>query len=194
MKTALFASCALAIPSAAFGESPVGPGEPAPIFQLRALDNALVKLADISYPGPERSWAKKSVVLLDFFRTDCAPCIKSMPDLIGLHRNYRDKGLEVIVVALLEEQDGRAKLESYLTQNPLPFRVVVDASDHVAKKYLGKNVKLPATFLIDRDGKILAAKHGAEGTLETSFGGAIAKAIAPSKDARVIEAGTKRGL
>lgn len=143
-------------------------GEAAPSFQLRTLDGSLVKLEDLAYPGKERAWAKKRAVLLDFFRTDCSPCRAAMPALVALAKELKAQGTEVIVVALLEPTDGREKLSRYAERSMAGLTVVVDESDHVAKKYLGPSVTLPASFLIDRDGRLEWAKRGA-GDLKAAF-------------------------
>lgn len=154
-------------------------GDPAPSFRLRALDGAMVKLRDLAYPGDERSYAKKRPVLLDFFRTDCRPCLEAMPELVQVHEKYKDKGLQVILVAILEEADGRKKLQQYLARSALPFTVVVDPNDHFAKKYLGDTVSLPATFLISRHGKLMAAKYDAKGSLQEHFAEKLEIAVNP---------------
>lgn len=170
------------LPLSAFAAPPKGPllkpGEPAPAFRLRALDGAMVKLEDLAYPGPEKSYAKKHPILVDFFRTDCEPCMKAMPELVAVHQKFNPFGLEVVLVALLEDQDGRKKLESYLATQKLPFKVVVDQSNHFAKKYIGETVSLPATFLIERNGVLKQAKYDAKGSLAEYFAKEIEAALA----------------
>lgn len=152
-------------------------GKPAPVFKLRDLTGGMVRLDEIAYQGREKSWAKKQPLLLDFFRTDCSPCRTAMPDLVAFYNTHKADGVEVVLVALLETDNGRQKLESYLAGQTIPFRIVVDTTEHFAKKYLGSSVKLPATFLIDRDGVLVKAKYGAKGTLEEHFGPALPKVL-----------------
>lgn len=150
-------------------------GDLAPTFRLRALDGTLVKLSERAYPGPQKRGAKKRPVMLDFFRTDCSPCRAAMPELIAFSKRYR--GVDLIIVALLEDSDGRGKLERYLDAEKLPFTVIVDAYNLVAEKYLGKSVRLPATFLIDENGTVVARRLGAAGALEREFGAAARRAL-----------------
>jgi peroxiredoxin len=153
------------------------PGDAAPTFKLRALDGAMIKLEELAYTGKEKKWAKKRPVFLDFFRTDCEPCMKSMPDLIKIHETYSSRGLQVVLVALLEETDGEKKLQAYLAKNKLPFTVVVDNAGHFAKKYLGQLVTLPASFLINREGVLRQVKYGATGTYGEHFGEELEKVL-----------------
>ncbi len=152
-------------------------GEPAPQFRLRALDGTMIRLDELAYKGKEKKWAKKRPVFLDFFRTDCEPCKKAMPDLVKIYESYHGRGLDVVLVALLEETDGKKKLERYLAQNKLPFTVVVDNTGHHAKMYLGDLVTLPASFLINREGVLQKVKYGATGTYDEHFGDAIEKVL-----------------
>ena len=179
----LATACTLALASPAeAGPKPatsgtLKPGDAAPSFKLRALDGAMVRLDELAYTGKEKKWAKKRPVFLDFFRTDCEPCMKAMPDLIKIHEKYSSRGLQVVLVALLEENDGRKKLESYLAKNKLPFTVVVDNTGHHAKMYLGELVTLPASFLINRDGVLQKVKYGATGTYDEHFGAELDKVL-----------------
>lgn len=170
MKVIFAALVASMVLTGAPSKGPLKPGDAAPAFRLRATDGAMVRLDELAYPGKEKSYAKKKPLFLDFFRTDCQPCLKAMPELVGLHKKYSGDGLEVILIALLEEGDGRAKLEKYVADNKLPFRIVVDDNEHFAKKYLGDPVTLPATFLIDENGTLKKAKYGASGVYDEYFG------------------------
>ena len=96
-----------------------------------------------------------------------------MPELIALHQVYSGKGLKVILVALLEEDAGRAKLERYVSENKLPFTIVVDANEHFSKKYLGDKIQLPSSFLINKQGTIIREKRGAKGSMKDYFSGDI---------------------
>jgi len=143
-------------------------GKVAPDFSLRDREGTLVRLSDFTYRGKAKARRPKQVVVLDFFRTDCKPCKQGLPKLIDLHRKYKERGTKVILIALLEDENGEAKLDQFLKNNPTPFTVLVDSYGTAAKKYVmeeGK-VKIPALFLLDRQRKL---RHVVRGLDKESF-------------------------
>ena len=148
MKLAVFAFLLMLSPSA-LAEPKVG--ERAPHFALRDREGALFDLGRAKQP-----------VVLDFFRTDCKPCRRSLPVLAKLHAR-RGKQLKVVLVALLEEEEGEERLERFLRATPLPFTVLVDRYGLAAKKYVVRagSARIPALFVIDARG-VLRARLGGE--------------------------------
>jgi thiol-disulfide isomerase/thioredoxin len=159
-------------------------GKRIPPLGLRTPQNEMVRVEELAYPGPEKKFSPKRPLMVDFFRTDCEPCKRSLPELVALAEKHRAAGLEVVMVALLEQEQGREKLDAFLGPQKLPFKVVVDANDHFAKKYLGSTVSLPATFLVSREGILKKAKYDAKGSLEEHFGEDLSALLAEHAAAR----------
>jgi peroxiredoxin len=145
-------------------------GDQAPDFSLRDLESNLVRLSDMAYPGEEKSWKKKRKVMLDFFRTDCKPCMQELPQVIEYHQKHKDQ-VQVMLIALLESENGREKLDKFLKKNKIPFPVLVDSYETVAKKYImdGETCTLPSIFFINKEGIVLARFVGLKRDLETSL-------------------------
>ncbi len=131
-------------------------GKPAPYLKLRDRESQPYILSEIAYPGTPKPRFPKSPVLLDFFSTSCTPCRKALPDVIALHHATKDKGLKIILVAVLErtDPDARNDLDKFLRQNPVPFTVLLDEHEYFTQKFSvkGKKMDLPAYILVDSNG------------------------------------------
>jgi cytochrome c biogenesis protein CcmG/thiol:disulfide interchange protein DsbE len=117
----------------------------APNFALVDSRGATLRLSD--YTG--------KVVLLDFWATWCPPCKAEMPWFAEFERRYKDRGLVVVGVSI--DEDGWKSVTPFLARNPVNHRIVV-GDEEIVKNYAVENV--PATFLIDRSGKIAATHVG----------------------------------
>ena len=92
------------------------------------------------------------VVLVNFWATDCATCVKEMPDMVRTYNKYHGRGLDYIGVAM--KHDPPSYVITYTDKNALPFRVALDPMGEAAKAF--GDVKLtPTTFLIDKRGNIV---------------------------------------
>lgn len=100
---------------------------------------------------------KGKVVLVNFWATDCAICVKEMPEMVRTYERYRERGLEFIAVAM--KHDPPSYVLNYAEKNRLPFKVALDPMGELAKAY--GDVKLtPTTFVIDRRGNIASRIQG----------------------------------
>lgn len=96
-------------------------------------------------------------VLLNFWATWCAPCVREMPSLQRLEDTLGTKGISVVAISL--DKPGReAKVKDFASDLDIRFKVLLD-SQGVAQKLYGAR-ELPSTFLIDPAGKIVAAAKG----------------------------------
>ena len=92
------------------------------------------------------------VVLVNFWATDCATCVKEMPRMIETYMKHREQGFELIAVAM--RYDPPNYVLNYTEKNALPFKVALDPMGELAKAF--GDVKLtPTTVLIDKRGNIV---------------------------------------
>ena len=94
---------------------------------------------------------KGDVVLLNFSATWCPSCRAEKPSLKALHNHFKDDGLNIVVVNIRESRDH---VRAYMNDNGLSFRFVLDVDGRVSNTY-GVNA-IPTSFLIDREGYIIA--------------------------------------
>lgn len=95
-------------------------------------------------------------ILLNFWATWCAPCLKELPDMERLHQALGKKGLVVLAVGMGE---SKQKIKKFLKKHDLTFPIMADPEMEISELYGVQN--LPVTFLIDRDKKIIGRALGA---------------------------------
>jgi len=92
------------------------------------------------------------VVLVNFWATSCGSCIAEMPQMVGTFNKYRERGFELVAVAM--SYDPPQYVQNYTETRQLPFTVALDANGSNAKAF-GDVQLTPTAFLIDKDGNIL---------------------------------------
>lgn len=123
-----------------------------------ASSEALLALKDLT--GAEQSLAgyRGRVVVLNFWATWCEPCKKEMPDLAAIQNEYAALGVQVIGAAGDEAADS-AKVVKFIREHKVNFPVWVGASTDDMERF-GLGAVLPATAIIDRDGRIVWREIG----------------------------------
>lgn len=137
-------------------------GKVAPDFTLQDLDGRPVKLSD--YRG--------KAVLLNFWATFCGPCKVEMPWLVELQKQYGPQGLQIVGVAL--DDSGKDTIEKYAKEMGVNY-TILQGQDAVGDAYGA--VGLPATFYIDRNGRIVDSALGlvSRGEIEDNIKKALAE-------------------
>ena len=123
-------------------------GKIAPDFSAPSPEGDLIKLSDI----------KGKVTLIDFWASWCKPCRIENPNVVKAYKKYHDKGLEIISVSLDKPGKKDAWLKAIKDDN-MQWHHVSNLkywNDPVAKMYQVRSI--PATFLLDGEGKIIAKK------------------------------------
>jgi peroxiredoxin len=133
---------------------PPGEGQPAPDFELTALDGTTVTLSDL----------RGSVVVLDFWATWCRPCILGLPHLQEFDTWARGSGLPIRVFAVdtLERAPDadalRQNAQRVWTNGSFTIDMLLDGDHAVARRY--GIAAIPRTYVIDTDGVIATIYSG----------------------------------
>jgi peroxiredoxin len=115
---------------------------PAPEVKFSALSGETFSTSDL----------RGKVVLVNFWATYCAECLKEMPTLVAAHRKFAPRGYETIAIAV--RRDNPDRVAHFTALHALPFKVTIDDSGELAREF--GNVRVtPMSFLIDKNGKVL---------------------------------------
>lgn len=129
----------------------------------KALESGYVSGSD--YLG--KSW-----LILDFFATDCAPCLKELPFLEKILTKYTTSGSAGVarLRGILFDQDADPNVgAAFFKDRHSPFIVVQDSYNTTYRKYKGPGdtVELPLTVVVAPDGKVaFVASGGSEATMK----------------------------
>lgn len=128
--------------------APVDPPKPAPDLQFTDGNGNSRSLADF----------KGKLVLLNVWATWCVPCRKEMPTLDRLQATLGGVDFEVLPLSI--DRKGMEAVTAFYTEIGIQHlgRYVAPSSSEAMDK-LGV-FGIPATYLIDRQGNIIARKEG----------------------------------
>ncbi len=95
---------------------------------------------------------KGRVVLVNFWATSCATCVKEMPHLVELHQRFHAQGYDTLAVAM--KYDPPAYVMNFAESRKLPLTVVLDNLGLMAQGF--GNVQItPTSFLINKRGQVV---------------------------------------
>jgi thiol-disulfide isomerase/thioredoxin len=96
---------------------------------------------------------KGKVVLIDFWASWCGPCRQSIPGIVKLYNKYKDKGFEVYAISIDEKKKEWIKASKYFKMKYTQVNDKAGWESKVAALY--KVEAIPASFLLDKEGKIV---------------------------------------
>ncbi|NQV24813.1 MAG: TlpA family protein disulfide reductase [Rhodopirellula sp.] len=131
---------------------------------VRSLcENRIRKIEMVDQPAPEVEGSDISggtvslaslegkVVLIDFWATNCPPCLEEMPNLKQLYAEFHDDGFEIIGVSLDEDP---AIVEQFTARAEITWPMIVErgAVKSLRASYFVPTI--PSLFVVDRSGRL----------------------------------------
>ncbi|HJZ82864.1 MAG TPA: redoxin domain-containing protein [Pyrinomonadaceae bacterium] len=103
-------------------------------------------------------------LLVNFWATWCDPCREEFPDLVKVDKDYRGKGLNFIAISLDDISDIKSVVPQFLNEMKAEMPVVLlnvnDPEPAIKVVDPSWDGQLPATFLYDKDGKVVFKHFG----------------------------------
>lgn len=123
------------------------PAKPAPALKLKDTDGTLHDFAQL----------RGKVVLVNFWATWCPPCRREMPSMQRLKDTLAGEAFEVLAVDVGEDADTIQAFTSQL-DTQLTFPILLDTRGRTMREW--KVAGLPTTYLVDKQGRIVASAVG----------------------------------
>jgi cytochrome c-type biogenesis protein len=133
-------------PNAANVKIGLAKGDIAPDFTVKLVSGEEVSLSSL----------RGKVVLLNFWATWCAPCVKEMPDFQILADDYDADQFTVLAVNYLEDAET---ITTFAEKVDLKFPLALDLDGRISRQF--QVISYPVSYVIGRDGKILGVQVGA---------------------------------
>ena len=116
-----------------------------------------IAMVPVKYDGLKQEVLKHrgKVVVVDFWATNCPPCVAALPHYIELQKKYADKGLVVITISVDAPDNpkkvNRANVILNEIQSPLRNLLLDEPYEMWTSKLDFKS--LPFAYVFDRRGK-----------------------------------------
>ncbi len=104
---------------------------------------------------PDRSGEKLTVV--DFWATWCKPCLLSIPELIKLNNEYRDKGVNFIGINI-DSPRNQSKIKPFSNSSGINYPVLLDPDQEAMKEM--NVVFVPTLLIYNSDGEVVFSHEG----------------------------------
>lgn len=128
------------------GINKVSKVQQAPDFQLNNINGEPLSLSDF----------KGQVILLNFWASWCGPCISEMPSIETLYKETKDSDIKIIAVNIGESVETAG---NFIKDKGYTFETLFDPDNKIATLYGVRSI--PTTYIIDKNGNIVAGKLGA---------------------------------
>jgi thiol-disulfide isomerase/thioredoxin len=104
-------------------------------------------------PTPIATWRGKSLII-NFWATWCAPCRHEIPLLQSIRREWRDRNVEVVGIAV----DYRDKVVAYADELKIAYPLLIGEDDalDVARAFGVDSPAFPFTVFTDQRGEVVA--------------------------------------
>jgi thiol-disulfide isomerase/thioredoxin len=115
---------------------------PAPELSLRTLDGGTARLS--AFRG--------QLVLINFWATWCAPCREEIPAFIKVRQAYRDRGFEIVGIAI----DNPEFVVEYVRDLGINYPVLYGSEDAIETggRYGNRQGTLPYSVFVNAEGRI----------------------------------------
>ena len=121
------------------------PGEQAPPFKLKNLQNQMISLTGL---------LSKGHVMLVFWEPECVYCYSHIPEFNALQKKYKNKGFTIAAINFLGEYEDDVR--KYATDNNVEYMMFAERLNNIDVAEAYKVIGSPTIVVISPEGKILS--------------------------------------
>jgi len=169
-------ACTPAAAPVAIGNKPVSVNG---VRTNETRETSTVELGDMSWAGFRGDVTKLRdlrgrAVILDFWATNCPPCVEEIPHLLELKSKYGD---ELVIVGLhVGDEEDRSKVPAFVDKLKITYPLAYpDAT--LTDFIFQTNSGIPQTAVFDRDGVMIRKIVGFNGEIRFELDRAVERAI-----------------
>ena len=111
--------------------------------EMQAASGDAIKLSN--YSG--------KVIFVNLWATWCGPCRMETPELVRLHKEYQDRGVEFVGLSTEDPIASAQKVQEFVQQYNVDYHIGWATRD-VALTLMQGTASIPQSFIITRDGRI----------------------------------------
>ena len=176
MAAAALLGCTPAAAPVAIGNKPVSVNG---IKTNEAREGTTVELGEMSWTGFEGGVTKLKdlrgkAVMLDFWATNCPPCIEEIPHLIELKAKYGD---DLVLIGLhVGDDEDRAKVPAFVDKLKITYPLA-NPDTALTDFIFQTNSAIPQTAVFDRNGIMVRKIVGFNAGIRSELDSAVERAV-----------------
>lgn len=128
-----------------------------PVTPILADERVAFSLPDIRGKVHTQSEYAGKWVVVNYWATSCAACLKEIPELVAFHQRHQDR--DVVLLGVDFEEIPAAWLKDFMDSVSMKYTVL--RSDTSPETPFGNLMVLPTTFIVSPSGELVARQVGA---------------------------------
>lgn len=98
------------------------------------------------------------VVVIDFWATWCGPCRQSIPDLVAMQQEYKDKGVQVFGLSTEDPEDSKELVAGAAKSLKMTYKIGFVSREMFMS--FTRSGTIPQCFVFGKDGKLVKQLTG----------------------------------
>jgi len=119
-----------------------------PYFELQDLNNNWLNYTEVK---------GERLTIIDFWATWCQPCVRSIPELNQIYREYSPSGVNLIGISV-DGPRNQSKLKPFVSSLGVEYTILRDVNSEVMKEM--NVISVPTLLILDETGELLFIHEG----------------------------------